>query len=315
MNIVYSADDNYARHAGISIMSLLDNNKSSDIINIYIIDNGISEENRKNIDKIVSSYHRKIEYINFEKYKSKLVLNNYGWELPISAYARLFVDEMLPQTVNKVIYLDCDIIVNDSIETLWNTDLCGKTIGAVQDICYNVFKDETGIKEDYRYFCSGVILIDLNLWRAANCNKKIISYIDSRNGVVRHHDQTILNGVFGTDYFVLHPKYDVLTPMFIMSYDNMKAYFKCGNDFYSKSEVDEAVKEPAIIHFTSSNIGRPWENNAHPKSGIYKKYWKRSPWRNVPYIKFKPSYGYIQRRTYWLYRHIPIKIIRLLSKH
>ena len=47
MNIVYSADDNYARHAGISIMSLLDNNKISDIINIYIIDNGISEENRK----------------------------------------------------------------------------------------------------------------------------------------------------------------------------------------------------------------------------------------------------------------------------
>ena len=314
MNIVYSTDDNYARHAGISMTSLFDNNKNIDIIDVYIIDNGITDINRQNLESITHKYGRTIYFIDFKKYKTKLLLNNQGWELPISAYARLFVDEMLPESVHKVIYLDCDTIINSSIEELWNTDMQYKTVAAVQDICYNIFREETGINEPYRYFCSGVLMIDLFLWRKNHCNEKIVSYVNSRNGVVRHHDQTILNGIFGTDYLVLHPKYDVLTPMFIMSYSNLIAYFKCGNDFYSRKEVKEAVRNPAIIHFTSSNIGRPWENNAHPMSKIYRKYWKQSPWKNIPYDKFNPTYDFIQMRTYWLYRHIPIWIIRMLSR-
>lgn len=313
MNIVYSTDDNYVRHAGISILSLFDNNIEADEINVYIIDNGIKPDNRKKLNDIAKQYHRNIEYIDFEKYKSRLVLNNNEWELPISAYARLFVDEMLPNIVERVIYLDCDTIINGSLLELWNTDMKKCTIAAVQDVCYNIFREEIGSSEPYRYFCSGVILMNLTKWREDNCQKKIIDFVTERKGVVRHHDQTILNGIFGADYIVLHPKYDVLTPMFLMSYKNLKAYFQCGDDFYSKQDVKEAVKHPVIVHFTSSNIGRPWENNAHPMSGLYRQYRKQSAWKEAPKGTFKPTYDKTQRRTYWLYQHVPVAIIKMLS--
>ena len=308
MNIVYSSDNNYSRHVGISVTSLFECNKDVQDITVYIIDNNISEENHNRLDRIAKKYNRKIEYIPFEKYKERLQLNN-KWELPISAYARLFVGEMLPDNVDKVLYLDCDTIVCDSLSELWHIDMKGNTIASVEDVCSCLFWEETGIEHQFRYICSGVILIDLKKWRSINAQDKMIEYIDERKGVVRHHDQTILNGVFWNDCLIIPPKYDALTPTFIMSYENLKAYFKLWDKYYTKQEIKESIKRPAIIHYTSSNVGRPWENNKHPKAKIYQRYWKESEWKDAPWGEFVRTYDNVTRRTYWFYQHVPIKVI------
>ncbi|MPM85960.1 General stress protein A [bioreactor metagenome] len=221
---------------------------------------------------------------------------------------------MVPESIDKILYLDCDIIINDSLSDLWNIDMKGCTIAAVEDVASCVFQSETGIDEKFRYFCSGVILIDLKKWRDIKVQEKLLKYLDSRNGIVRHHDQTILNGVFWNDCFMLHPRYDALSPTFIMSYENLKAYFKLWDRYYTKKEIRESIKNPAIIHYTSSNIGRPWENKAHPLSYKYKYYWDKSPWKDAPWGTFKPTYDKVQRRTYWLYQHVPVKIINFVAK-
>lgn len=313
MNIIYSSDDNYARHVGVSIMSLYEHNRDADEIRVFLIDDEISEENHQNLNAIARQYGREIIYIPFAGFKKRLQLNN-KWELPISAYARLFIAEMVPQNVERILYLDCDTVICDSLDSLWNTDLQGNTIGAVEDVASCVFWEETGIGTQFRYFCSGVILIDLKKWREADAQKLLIEYLDSRNGVVRHHDQTILNGVFWNDCLMLHPRYDALTPTFIMSYQNLKAYFQIGENYYSKQEIKESVRKPSIIHFTSSNVGRPWENSRHPKAKVYQKYWKKTPWRDLPMCGFKPSFDQKQRRVYWLYQHVPVCIIQEISK-
>lgn len=313
MNVIYSSDDNYARHVGISITSLYEENQEAEDLTVFLIDDDISAENHQKLDDIARKYHRDIHYIPFANFKKRLQLNN-KWELPISAYARLFVAEMVPETVDRLLYLDCDTVICDSLEDLWNTDLQGNTIGAVEDVASCVFWEETGIEQQFRYFCSGVILIDLKKWRDTNAQERLLDYLDSRNGVVRHHDQTILNGVFWNDCYLLHPKYDALTPVFIMSYQNLKAYFKLWDQYYSKREFEDSVRNPAIIHFTSSNVGRPWENNKHPKAKVYQKYWRASAWRSIPLSGFQPSYDKKQRKVYWLYQHVPVNMIQRLSK-
>ena len=312
MNIIYSSDDNYARHVGVSIMSLYEHNRDADEIRVFLIDDEISEENHQNLNAIARQYGREIIYIPFASFKKRLQLNN-KWELPISAYARLFIAEMVPHNVDRILYLDCDTVICDSLDGLWNTDLHGNTIGAVEDVASCVFWKETGIETQFRYFCSGIILIDLKKWREADTQNRLLAYLDSRNGIVRHHDQTILNGVFWNDCLMLHPRYDALTPTFIMSYQNLKAYFRLWDKYYSKREIDESVQNPAIIHFTSSNVGRPWENSRHPKAKVYQEYWRKSPWRDLPMCGFKPSYDKKQRRIYWLYQHVPVCIIQSLS--
>lgn len=313
MNVIYSSDDNYARHAGISITSLYDHNKDVAELCVYLIDDGISEENHRKLDAIAGKYGRKITYIPFAPFKKKLVLNN-KWELPISAYARLFIGEIVPANVERILYLDCDTVISDGLRELWETDLEGKTIGAVEDVATCVFQSETDTPEPYRYFCSGVLLIDMNKWREVDALGQMLQYLDGRKGQVRHHDQTILNGVFWNDCYLLHPRYDALTPTFIMSYENLKAYFGIWDKYYTKQEIRESVKKPAIIHYTSANLGRPWENSCHPKAYIYQKYWKKSPWRDLPKGSFSPSYDAVQRRTYWLYQRVPVKVIRLLTR-
>lgn len=312
MNVIYSSDNNYARHAGISITSLYDHNRSVENINVYLIDDSISEENHRHLDEIAEKYGRNITYIPFGPHKEKLTLNN-KWELPISAYARLFVAEMVPEHVERLLYLDCDTIISDSLQELWDTDMEGKTIAAIEDVASCIFQPETGLPESYRYICSGIILIDMKKWRETHAQMRLLSYLDSRQGVVRHHDQTILNGVFWNDCHMLHPRYDALTPTFLMSYENLKAYFRLWDKYYTKKEIQESVRNPAIIHFTSANIGRPWENSAHPKAKIYQKYWKESAWKDAPWGTFRPTYDAVQRRTYWLYQHVPVGIIRFIS--
>lgn len=312
MNVIYSSDDNYARHVGISITSLYDHCRDMADLDVYLIDDGISPENHQRLDLIAQKYGRQIHYIPFGPHKEKLSLNN-KWELPISAYARLFVAEMVPETLDRILYLDCDTVICDSLRDLWETDMQGKTIAAVEDVTSCVFQPETDSPQPYRYICSGVIMIDLKKWRAIDAQKKMLDYLDGRNGVVRHHDQTILNGVFWDDCHILHPRYDALTPTFIMSYDNLKAYFGLWDRYYTKQEIRQSTKKPAIIHYTSSHIGRPWENSKHPKAKVYQRYWKASAWRNEPWGSFRSPLDPGQRRIYWMYRHLPVRLIRLLS--
>lgn len=313
MNVLYSSDNNYARHVGIAITSLYDHNQTVEQLDVYLIDDGIDDTNKAHLNDIALKYNRTINYIPFEPYKKQLQLNN-KWELPISAYARLFVEDIVPKNVDKILYLDCDTLIMDNLSELWNLDLQGNTIAAVEDVASCVFQSETDTCEPYRYFCSGVILIDLKKWRLINAQQKLLDYIDFKKGVVRHHDQTILNGVFWNDCYMLHPKYDVLTPTVIMSYDNLKTYFKLWDRYYTKKEIKESTKKPAIIHYTSSNIGRPWENKKHPLSKFYRKYWKNSAWKDVPMGSFTPTYDKIQQRTYLLYQKVPYFIIKNLFR-
>ena len=120
INVVYSSDNNYIPHAAASIVSLVENNKSFEKINIYFIQNCISVENRDRLESLTKRYEQlSIIWLDFSKWIKQLELNM-EWNISISAYARLLITEMLKNDINKVLYLDCYIIINQSIEDLWN---------------------------------------------------------------------------------------------------------------------------------------------------------------------------------------------------
>ncbi len=132
MNVLYSSDDNYAQHMGVSIYSLLRHNAEFENIRLYVIDNDISPENRDKLREMVSRFsNAEIMFLPFLEWKEKLRLNM-SWDISISSYARLFVGEMLPETVDRVLYADCDMIVCEPLRELWNTPLDGKVLAAVQ---------------------------------------------------------------------------------------------------------------------------------------------------------------------------------------
>lgn len=307
LNIVYSTDNNYAQHTGVSICSLLENNKQFDTINIYIIENNISNENKEKINKIVYRYRRNIKYIDFKKCKDKLNLNM-EWKISLSSYARLFIASLLPKNVEKVLYYDCDTVIVDSLDEIWNINIDEYYIAAVQDTVKNSTKTAVGIDKKYKYINSGMLLINLKKWREEKVEEKFLTFIKEHNGNVIHHDQGVINGVLYKKIKIISPRFNLMTVYYTMTREEMFKYYGMEGKFYSELEIKEAIDKVVYIHYTPGFTSRPWIKGCkHPRKDEYWKYLKMTPWSDYKAIKDNSK---IQVKVInFLYRNLSINIV------
>ena len=303
MHIVYSSDDKYAQHMGASIYLLLSHNAESEIV-IYVIDNGISSDSKERLQQIINQFPlSQLQWIDFSKWSEKLTLDM-QWPISQSAYGRLFVGSMLPDSVQKCIYLDCDMIVCDKIDELWGFDLEGHTLAAVQDTVNAATKNSVGLYSAEQYFNSGFLLIDLQQWRRIGAEKKCIQFIDEHSGSVTHHDQGVLNGVFHKDVSILPLKYNVMTIHYIMNRRKIMKYFHEESRFYTEEEIERAKAHPTVLHYTPSFTSRPWVRTCrHPLKKLYWAAVEKTPWAGA---RPEPD----RRKWYvrlleWRYRNLP----------
>lgn len=313
LNVVYSTDDNYAQHTGVSIISLLDNNRHFLNIEIYIIDNNISAENREKLVSIVDKYNRKLTFIDFSEYKNKLKLNM-EWSISISSYARLFLSDMLPRNINKVLYYDCDTIIVDKLDEIWNEDISNYFLAGVKDTVNSNIKIAVGMNKNDDYINAGMLLINLKKWRKDNITDKFLGFIEQYNGKVTHHDQGVINGMLNGFIKILPLKFNVMTVFYTMKREDIIKYYNIDGDFYSEDEINEAINYPVYIHFTPGFVSRPWVRGCkHPKKHLYWKYLEYTQWS-----EFKPIRDDSQIKVKivnWIYRNIPFNISNFIFKN
>lgn len=122
-------------------------------------------------------------------------------------YVRLLIPDLLPVDVEKVLYLDSDIVVNDDIGELWDIDLSQKTLFAVRDRIAFVSAPgglanyrELGIAPDAKYFNSGVLLMNLKRWRDRGISERVFSYLRTYRDFIQMGDQDGLNAVLFDDW-------------------------------------------------------------------------------------------------------------------
>lgn len=269
MVVLYSTDENYSKICYSSLHSLLENNKDVDNIDIYIIDNNLGNLAKKNFERIASKYNRNIKFISCEKVCNKLIKNN---DYPISSYARLFIQNEIDS--DKVIYIDCDTIVNKNIEGLWNIKLGSNLIGGVIDPLPGYLKTVINLKKDDYYINAGVLLINLKLWRKEDFAKKVIDFIGENNFNVVHHDQGIINYLCKNKIKIISPCYNLMPELIYMNSNKIKKLYRM-NDFYDEGELTKARKSPYIIHYISKFYNRPWYRECtHPYKDIFIKYYE-----------------------------------------
>lgn len=311
LNIVYSSDDNYCIYMGVSIISLLENNKNFDSINIYIIDNNIDDLNKIKLKRLIEYYKRNIIFIDFEKYKKYLNLNM-QWKISISSYARLFLASMIPSSVKKVLYFDCDTLIVDNLYELWNQDINDFYIGGVCDTVPSYTKQAIGLNDTDFYINAGMLLINLKKWREDNLEKKLLNFIDAHNGNVTHHDQGVINGVIKNKK-ILPLKYNLMTSYLMMSREDIIKFYKVEDSFYSQEQIDEAIKNPVYIHYTPGFTTRPWVKGCkHPYVDLYWKYLKLTPWEDFKPIKNNEKFHV--KMVNWIYLNLPFNVANFLCK-
>lgn len=266
INIVFASDNNYAQHTAVAMASVLVNTKVPQRIQFYLIDDEIQQENKEKIIKTVQNLGGNIEFIKIKN--SKLEDCYVSGELSRASYFRLDIANILDESIEKIIYLDCDLLVYDDIEKMWQLDMGGKPVAATCDLgimaSARVRKQKNkfiGLPFDTPYFNAGVLIMDLKKWRDGNYAEAIIALATQNK--YPNHDQDALNKFFMNNWQEIPLRWDVIPPVFNL-------FFKILNKPDLRKKAIEAKLNPAIFHYAGGY--KPWEYEIH--DGFNDKYYE-----------------------------------------
>ena len=116
-NVLFASDDNFASYLGVAIYSLLKhNNKDFEQINIFILEKNISLENKNKIEDISKNFKNSQIFFITDKGIENIIGNEVTANRALSSFSRLFAPSVLPEKINKVLYLDCDSLITGSFK-------------------------------------------------------------------------------------------------------------------------------------------------------------------------------------------------------
>jgi len=289
MVVVYSSNDSYAMHLGTSMCSLFDRNKNCPSITVYILSLGLSGNSIKGLENIAGQYGRKLVFVEMGDLKNRFRFQVDTGAYDISIMGRLFMGEMLPDSVERALYLDCDTVIVRPLGHLWSTKLEGNIMGAVMEpTIYEEVKQSIGIGGKQPYFNSGVLLVDLKQWREKKVQERLLEFWQEKGGRLFASDQDVLNGTLKGRIKPLPPRYNFFTNYRYFSYEDLAAHSPSYRAV-AKEMFDEARKHPAIIHYMGDE--RPWvRGSLNHYRRAYDKYLAQTPWAGTPKEKGKELY-------------------------
>ena len=289
MNIVYASNDNYARHLAVSLYSLLEHSQDEKDLQVYILSLGLTEEAKDRIEAIAEGFGREAAFIELGSLKERFSYQVDTGGFDISIMARLFVGEVLPETVDRIIYLDCDTVILGSLRALWKTELHSALVGAVMEpTIYPEVMEQIGLKREEPYFNSGVLLIDLKRWRMEKTGEKLLEFYGQKGGRLFAGDQDTINGGLRGRIKPLSPAYNFFTNYRYYRYSHLVRLSPIYGRI-SREAFQAAKRHPVILHYMGDE--RPWvAGNLNHYRLAYTRYLKKTPWRGAPKEKGKRLY-------------------------
>ncbi|MEI5680860.1 MULTISPECIES: glycosyltransferase family 8 protein [unclassified Mesorhizobium] len=203
MLIACATDHHYAELAGVMLASLAKNGDSAGS-EVVLFGAGLNNRDKKWLRE---SAGQSIKVIFFDLDGQRLAaLRRLRTTRYITAvaYVRMLMPDLLNDRTGRLLYLDCDVVVNHSLAFLREFDLKGLPLAAVRS---SIAPDKLaainagiGRQADAPYFNSGVLLFDIDEWRRRDLGPRCMDYAANRKGPIHFHDQDVLNHVVGGDW-------------------------------------------------------------------------------------------------------------------
>lgn len=280
MNILYTLNDAFVPQVAAGITSVCENNKRMDDITFYLMSLNISEENERKLEEYVHGYGRQITFIELEDMQKFFTfqINTSGWN-PI-VLARLLLDELLPDTLERILYLDGDTIVRGDLSELWATDMGESAIAAcIEPTCNKVRKSSLGL-DGIPYYNAGVLLVDLINWRKYGTGKQILDFYAAHEGKLFANDQDAINGSQAGKIVTLSSTYNYCNSYDFYAYRFLNRLVDYR--FMPKTEYLAIKVNPTIVHYLGEE--RPWRiGNHHKFRKDYDRYLDMTPWKGQNY--------------------------------
>ena len=286
--VACSSDDKYAPYCGAMITSLLHNNMQNDI-KVYILSANMSRANLAKFTQLAKEYNQQITIVTIDAEKFlRLPIGRRFTNITKETYFRLALPSLFPYE-NKILYLDCDMIVRHDLRELWKTDLDGYAIASVKDNVYMIQQNivRLGYPIEHSYYNIGMGLYNLAFLREFNFETKVWNYIDENLEKIVYHDQDIINAVCHGLFKDVSVRWNMLD-VFLMVDPHIVDE--------KRTDLENWIENPGIIHFSAKY--KPWNTEGfHPYGVEFWKYVKISPWADIkPKPRFK-GYEEIKVKT------------------
>lgn len=272
IHVVVSTDQKFLKYTGVMLTSLLENfnsQKGIKKLSIHaIISSDVAKHDLELLKELCASYDATIEFLEIKDMKmNQFVVSGH---ISLATYFRIFISELLSKDIQKVIYLDSDLIIKGNISELWDIDLSEKIVAAVDDPMGMERMADLKIPSNYSYFNAGVLVINLANWRKRQLTEQILSFIKDNPSKLIYWDQDALNATLYDQRMSIHPKWNVQTAMYDNDYSNL----------FNDSDYIYTLENPMIIHYTSAS--KPWHiTNNHPLKKEFHYYFQKSPWKDT----------------------------------
>lgn len=289
--IAFASNEKGIAPLSLSLWSLLRHAKERTIYDIRVLSEEISDNSKKQLHTVVESFgagHR-LSFIEMtEFYATTNQMEDLCGRWPRSAWARVFTPELMPD-VEKLLYLDIDILVCEDCGKLFEIDMTDKAIGVI-------YEADSSTKGDYMqslnmplecpgYFNSGVLMMNLDFFRKNNLTEKVLSYARENFEKFELPDQDALNAVLYDKTIKLHPRWnwnDLGTRRLIHRKADSTRTIRTA----TVKEAVEASLYPGIIHFCGGY--KPWQyDNHHIMAYLYEEAVKES---GLPGFNFKKGW-------------------------
>lgn len=322
LSVLYGCDNGYAPYTGVAMTSLLENNRNLEDLTIYLASMNIAQENLQKFQHLVATYGRKFVVLDTQKAEQKIrAYNCQGWNESLATWLRFFVLDQIPPEEDRILWLDSDTVVQQSLRPLAALPLEGVPLAAVGDSLSYYCRFRLGFGYDDPYFNAGVLLFNLDLWRREHILDDMMHHLEQN--IVRYelNDQDLLNDYFRGRILKLPQKYNVQG--FLAGYrprDYYRVYPWTVPAYYTPEHTRQALADPVIIHFFRYLGDYPWTagDNRHPYKALYREWCSRSLWKDVPPAPRRRELSFrIEKVLYqWLPRRAFLTVFRLyINRH
>lgn len=287
INLLMAINQKYVPQMKVLLYSIADSNEAK--VDVYLMHRELSSKDLSEIKYIVQEKLRGALHeihIKDEFLENARINHHFSVEM----YYRIFASEFLPQNIDRILWLDADIVVKGSLQEFYNSDFKGKSL----IVCAHREKDEEHprisaeawqrlkLRGGQPYFNSGVILMNLSKIRKEFDKTQVCNLIDEFQNVLNYPDQDILNMIYEDD---------------VLFADKNKYNFQIHYNWFYPNEKDHVNNDVVVLHYAGP--AKPWLYKS--RHFTYKYYWNY-------YLIFGKKNTYIRyevlSRLYAIYKKI-----------
>lgn len=284
--VALACDDKYMPYTGALLQSIIENAGQDAFYDIVVMHNSISENNQRICKELAKGHDNiSIRFLDVSRNFAAYAAVHVDRHLTVETYFRFMIPDLFKE-YDKVLYLDCDMVVNEDIAKLFKLDIGDNYVAATRDLDFIASCEEPGRGEFYEekilkyikidavenYFQAGAILFNIREILKKYDTKKLFAVALSRNWY--YHDQDVLNHLFNGKVTYLEQRWNILS--LLESGSHRSKLFK--EYLYAKyNEMYHAGrKNPAIIHY--AGVPKPWKDLKCDLADYFWKYARTSPY-------------------------------------